>query len=158
MIACIVVRRIPSHGALGRIPSVIARRPLSRSPQSSFSRNSQQNLAQSPLNSRRRPPRKRFSRGSSHSPLVDKSTLPHPNQSHSVAKCPSLEGTPKYVRRGHGFNHHYSYARHYHTTSPDCSPARSHCLSGRNIPERDKFVCIHKSSLNCQSWKEFLTK
>ena len=138
-----VVRRIPSHRALSRIPSVIARRPLSRSPRSSFSRNSQQNLAQSPLNSRIGPPRRRFSRGSSHSPLVDKSTLPHPNQSHSFEKIPSLEGTPKHVRRGRGFNYHYSYAWRYHTPSPYHSPPRSHRLSERNILERDRFARIH---------------
>lgn len=122
---------------LSRSPSVVNRRPLSGSPRRSLSRHSRQNLAQSPLKSRSSPPSRRLSR--SHSPVVDKSTLPPPNQSQTTARSPSPEGTPKRVRRGRGFSQRYSYARRYRTPSPDRSPPRSHRVSERSIPERDRY-------------------
>ena len=76
-----VVCRIPTHRDLSSIPSLISSRPLSMSPWRSLSTNSWKKLSQSPLKIQINPPRRSSLRGSIHSPVVDKSTLPHPNQS-----------------------------------------------------------------------------
>ena len=104
LIARRVVSKNPSHRDLSTIQSVIACRNLSKSPQRSLRSHSWKNLAQSPLKSWSRPSSRSLSRGSSHSPIVNKSTLLNPNQSHTTTRIPSPEGTPKHVRRGRGFN------------------------------------------------------
>ncbi|KAF8394356.1 hypothetical protein HHK36_020564 [Tetracentron sinense] len=79
-------------------------------------------------------------RSSSRSPLTSPARkAPDPSASNhrqSLSRSPSPSGTPKRIRRGCGFSERYSYARRYHTPSPECSPISSHRYGGKNVQER----------------------
>ncbi|XP_059435924.1 peptidyl-prolyl cis-trans isomerase CYP63 isoform X2 [Corylus avellana] len=60
------------------------------------------------------------------------------NHGRVVSRSPSLDGTPKRIRKGRGFTEQYSFARRYRTPSPDRSPRSAYNYGGRNFHERNR--------------------
>jgi len=52
-------------------------------------------------------------------------------------RSPSPSGVPKRIRKGRGFTERYSFARKYHTPSPERSPPR-HWPDRRNFQDRNR--------------------
>ncbi|CAD5326638.1 unnamed protein product [Arabidopsis thaliana] len=53
------------------------------------------------------------------------------------SRSPSPSGVPKRIRKGRGFTERYSFARKYHTPSPERSPPR-HWPDRRNFQDRNR--------------------
>ncbi|XWS46892.1 hypothetical protein CRYUN_Cryun14cG0107000 [Craigia yunnanensis] len=89
----------------------------------------------------RSPPRKSGLQNqgrTSRSPLGSSARkAPASNQGRISSRSPSPGSTSKRIRKGRGFTDRYSFARRYHTPSPERSPIRSYRYGGRNIPERN---------------------
>ncbi|XP_062143802.1 peptidyl-prolyl cis-trans isomerase CYP63-like isoform X2 [Alnus glutinosa] len=60
------------------------------------------------------------------------------NHGRVVSRSPSLDGSPKRIRKGRGFTEQYSFARRYRTPSPARSPRSSYSYGGRNFHERNR--------------------
>ncbi|EYU29230.1 hypothetical protein ABFS82_05G127600 [Erythranthe guttata] len=119
-----------------RSPVRSSRRSISRSPVRAPLRRSP---SQSPNPSPIRAPSRRTNRPShSNSPVSAGRRARSP-----VSRSPSVDGSPKRVRRGRGFSDRFSFVRRYRSRSPDRSPVRPNRYGARN--DRDRYSSYRRS-------------
>ncbi|KAG5562779.1 hypothetical protein RHGRI_005490 [Rhododendron griersonianum] len=140
----------PPRRNLSRTPPRASSRKSSRTVSRSPVRAVKRSLSRSPVRSSRRsvsrssgraPSRRSTSRSPVRAPTRNNrrsySKSPVSDRGRNLSRSPSLDGSPKRIRRGRGFSERFSYARRYRSPSPDRSPARSYRYGNRI--DRDRF-------------------
>ncbi|KAI8569043.1 hypothetical protein RHMOL_Rhmol02G0247300 [Rhododendron molle] len=140
----------PPRRNLSRTPPRTSSRKSSRTVSRSPVRAVERSLSRSPVRSSRRsvsrssgraPSRRSASRSPVRAPTRNNrrsySKSPVSDRGRNLSRSPSLDGSPKRIRRGRGFSERFSYARRYRSPSPDRSPVRSYRYGSRI--DRDRF-------------------
>ncbi|KAL3633440.1 hypothetical protein CASFOL_022202 [Castilleja foliolosa] len=141
-------RAMSKRSSFSRSPVKPSRRSISRSPvrssRKSISRSSGRGpLRKSPSRSPVRPSRRGY-RPSSGSPVSAgrRARSPVPVRGKSSSRSPSVDGSPKRIRRGRGFSERFSYVRRFRSQSRSPSPVRPR-YGGRI--DRDRYSSYRRS-------------
>ncbi|KAK4401132.1 Peptidyl-prolyl cis-trans isomerase CYP95 [Sesamum angolense] len=127
----------PSRRSISRSPVRSSRRSVSRS----SGRVPRRSPSQSPVRAPRRINRPSYS-GSPVS-AGRRARSPVSDHGRSSSRSPSVDGSPKRIRRGRGFSDRYSYVRRYRSRSPERSPIRSYRYGARS--DRDRYPSYRRS-------------